>query len=162
MPDSTLMVISILHLGEITINMVGKMICIREGLIAERLYACEYSTSEIIRLEVTVSKKKWCVTFAYRPPYDRKKDGFFQEVNNSLSNITRKYEYVLAVGDLNIDILDQKRRKIRKIISLNYVMLSRSFYTGNIHFVFRKEARMQYIYMFRRNIYMISIQEWTS
>ena len=84
--------------------MVGKMICTREGLIAERLYTCEYSTSETIWLEVTVSKKKWCVTFAYRPPYNRKKDGFFQEVNNSLRNITRKYEYDLAVGDLNIYI----------------------------------------------------------
>ena len=40
----------------------GKMIFIREGLIAKRLYAYEDSTSETICLEVTISKKKWCVT----------------------------------------------------------------------------------------------------
>ena len=46
----------------------GGVIFIREGLIASRLYAYEDSTSETICLEVTISKKKWCVTFAYRPP----------------------------------------------------------------------------------------------
>ena len=30
-------------------------------------------------------------------------------LNKSLSNITRKYENVLVVGDLNIDILDKKK-----------------------------------------------------
>ena len=80
-----------------------KMIFIREGLIAKILYAYEDSTSETICLEVTISKKKWCVTFAYRPPYNSNKDGFFKELNKSLSNITRKYENVLVVGDLNIE-----------------------------------------------------------
>ena len=87
----------------------GKMIFIREGLLAKKLYAYEDSTSETICLEVTISKKKWCVTFAYRPPYNSNKDGFFKELNKSLSNITRKYENVLVVGDLNIDILDKKK-----------------------------------------------------
>ena len=80
------------------------MIFIREGLIAKRLYAYEDSTSETICLEVTISKKKWCVTFAYRPPYNSNRHGFFKELNKSLSNITRKYENVLVVRDLNIDI----------------------------------------------------------
>ena len=87
----------------------GKMIFIREGLIAKRLYAYEDSTSETICLEVTISKKKWCVTFAYRPPYNSNKHGFFKELNKSLSNITRKYENVLAIGDINIYILDKKK-----------------------------------------------------
>ena len=85
------------------------MIFIREDLIAKRLYTYEDSTSETICLEVTISKKKWCVTFAYIPPYNSNKDGFFKELNKSLSNITRKYENVLIFGDLNIDILDKKK-----------------------------------------------------
>ena len=65
-------------------------------------------------LEVIISKKKWCITFAYRPPYNSKKNGFFKQVNKSLSNIKRKYENVIVVGDLNIDILDRKR--FRKLL----------------------------------------------
>ena len=85
------------------------MIFIREGLIAKRLYAYEDNTSEIICLEVTISKKKRCISFAYRPPYNSNKNSFFKELNKSLSNIARKYENVLLIGDLNIDILDKKR-----------------------------------------------------
>ena len=86
-----------------------KMIFIRQSLIVKRLYTYEDSTSETVCLEVTISKKKWCVAFAYRPPYNSSKDGFFKELNKSLSNITRKYENVLIFGDLNIDILDKKK-----------------------------------------------------
>ena len=61
-------------------------------------------------MEVTISKKNWCVTFADRPPYNSNKGSFFKELNKSLGNITRKYENVPVVGDLNIDILDKKKR----------------------------------------------------
>ena len=60
-------------------------------------------------MKAKISKKKWCITFAYRPPYNSNKDGFFKELNKSLSIIARKYENVLLVGDLNIDILDKKK-----------------------------------------------------
>ena len=66
------------------------MIFIREGLLAKRLYAYEDNTSETICLEVTISKKKWCITFTYRPPYNSNKDGFFQELHTFLNNITKK------------------------------------------------------------------------
>ena len=90
-------------------NVGGKMIFIREGLIAKRLYSYEDNTSETICLGVTISRKKWCMTFVYRPSYSSNKDGFFKELNKSVSNIARKYENVLLVGDLNIDILDKKK-----------------------------------------------------
>ena len=73
------------------------------------MYICEDSTSETICLEVTISKKNWCVTFADRPPYNSNKGSFFKELNKSLGNVTRKYENVPVVGDLNIDILDKKK-----------------------------------------------------
>ena len=57
-----------------------------------------------------MSKKDWCVTFAQRPLYNSNKDGFFKELNKSLSNITRKYEIVLVTGDLSIDILGEQKR----------------------------------------------------
>ena len=85
------------------------MIFIREYLIAKRLYLYKDNTSETICLEVIISKKKWWITFAYRPPYNSNKDGFYKELNKSLSKIARKYENVLLVGDLDIDILDKKK-----------------------------------------------------
>ena len=87
------------------------MIFIRGGLIAKRLYAYKDSTSETICLTVTIPKKKWCVAFPYRPPYNSNNDSFSKELNKSLSNITRKYENVFVVGDLSIDILDKKDSK---------------------------------------------------
>ena len=64
----------------------------------------------------------------YGPPYNSNTNGFFKELNKSLSNITRKYENVLAVGDLNINLLDQKKKKkkIQKITYLTYVILFHS------------------------------------
>ena len=58
-----------------------------------------------------MSKKKLGVTFAYRPPYYNK-DGIFKELNKSLSNNARKYQNFLVVGDLSIDILDEKVEKL--------------------------------------------------
>ena len=78
-------------------------------------------------MEVTTSKKKWCVTFAYRPPFNSNKDGFFKELHKSLSNITGKYENVLVTGYLNIDILDKKKG------SKNYLSdLSDTFSLSNL------------------------------
>ena len=42
------------------------------------------------------------------------KTAFFKELNKSISNITRICENAPAIGDLNIDILDQKM--IRKLL----------------------------------------------
>ena len=54
------------------------MIFIKEGLIAKRLDAYED-----ICFEVTMSKRKWCVTFAYRSSYNSNKECFFKELNKS-------------------------------------------------------------------------------
>ena len=93
------------YLGEIVTKMGGGMIFIREGLIAKRSYAYEDNTSKTICLEVTISKKKWCITFAYRPPYNSNKDGFFNE-------------NILVVGDLNINILNKKKNSEKYLSDL--------------------------------------------
>ena len=65
-----------------------KMVYIRDGIIAKRLENLEGKYSETICLELTVSKKKWCITFAYRPPSNGNKAIFFKELTTSLSQIT--------------------------------------------------------------------------
>ena len=99
------------------------MVFIREGLIAKRLYAYKDNTSKTICLDVTISKKIWCITFAYRPAYNSNKDGVSKERNKSPSNIARKSGKALLDGDLNIDILDKK--KDSKINYLTNVILFR-------------------------------------
>ena len=47
----------------------GKIVYVREGFIAKRLANLKGNTSETISIEVTISEKKWCMIFVYRPPH---------------------------------------------------------------------------------------------
>ena len=80
----------------------GKMVYTRDGIIAKRLENLEGKHSETICLELTVSKKKWCITFAYRPPSNDNKAIFFNELTTSLSQITNLFDYFVhhATSDL--------------------------------------------------------------
>ena len=73
----------------------GKIVYVKEGLIAKRILEYENINIETICIEITISKRKWCLTFAYRPP-----------CNN---NKARKYENILIIGDLNINFANLKK-----------------------------------------------------
>ena len=85
----------------------GKIVYVRKGLFSKRLKNLESKNTETICIEVTISKKKWCILFAYRPSNLEKKS-FFEEISNSLFLIVNKYENFVLVGDLNINLLDPK------------------------------------------------------
>ena len=85
------------------------MVYRRVGILAKRLEDLEGKHSETICLELTVSKKKWCITFAYRPPSNDNKAIFFNELTTSLSQITNLYDYFVVMGDLNIDTSDKTK-----------------------------------------------------
>ena len=78
-------------------------------MVSKRLENLEGKHSETICLEFTVSKKKWCITFAYRPPSNDNKTIFFNELTASLSQITNLYDYFAVMGDLIIDISDKTK-----------------------------------------------------
>ena len=82
---------------------------VKEEPIAKRILEYENINIEIICIEITISKRKWCLTFAYRPPYNNNKTTFFMELNKSLCNITRKYENILIIGNLNINLDNLKK-----------------------------------------------------
>ena len=85
----------------------GKIVYVRQGLISKRLKSLESKLIETICIELTISKKKWCSLFAYRPPnFDKR--SFFEEISNSLCLMVSKYENILLVGDFNINLLDSK------------------------------------------------------
>ena len=62
-------------------NCTGKFDCVKEGLIAKRILEYENIKIEAIRIETTISIRKWCVTFAYRPPENNSKASFFMDLN---------------------------------------------------------------------------------
>ena len=87
---------------KIAIKIVAEKLRVKEGLIAKRILEYQYVNIETVCIEITISKRKWCLTFACRPPYNNKAT-FFMELNKSLCNIARKYENILIIGDLNIN-----------------------------------------------------------
>ena len=71
--------------------------------MAKRILEYENINIKTICIEINISKGKWCLAFAYRPPYNNNKATFFMELNKSLCNIARKYENIFIIGDLNIN-----------------------------------------------------------
>ena len=81
----------------------GKVVYIREGFICKRIVEYETPTSETICIELSLKNKKWFVMFGYRPE-SINRDIFFEEINTTLSKAINKYDNILFIGDLNIDL----------------------------------------------------------
>ena len=81
----------------------GKLVYIKEGFICKRISEFETKTSETICIELSLRNKKWFIMFGYRPE-SIKREIFFEEVNLTLSKAINKYENILFIGDLNIDL----------------------------------------------------------
>ena len=81
----------------------GKVVYTREGFICKRLMEYETKTSETICIELSLRNKKWFIMFGYRPE-SINRDIFFEEINITLSKAINKYENILFIGDLNIDL----------------------------------------------------------
>ena len=76
-------------------NGEGKIVYISQGLITKRLPKFETEVSETVYVELTISKKKWCILFAYRPPQNNNLKTSFQEINLSMSTIVNEYHNII-------------------------------------------------------------------
>ena len=85
----------------------GKLVYVKQGIIAKRLENLETKFSETIYIELPISKKKWCALFAYKPP-KQNETLLFEEISSSLSYIVNWYDNYIIAGDLNINMLDPK------------------------------------------------------
>ena len=65
----------------------GKIVYVRNGIMAKKTEGF----GGTIPLQFTLSKKKWCVLFVYRPPQNINKASFFNEITITLNQITNKY-----------------------------------------------------------------------
>ena len=84
----------------------GKIVFVREGIIAKIIKDLEGKTSEIISIKLTFSKKKWLVVFVYRPPQNTNKHTLFDELSIYLDQMRNTSENFIVTDDLNINTLD--------------------------------------------------------
>ena len=75
----------------------GKIVFIRQGLITRRLPKFETKVSETLCVELTISKRKWCILFAYRHLQNNNLKTFFEEINLSLSTIVNGYDNIISL-----------------------------------------------------------------
>lgn len=76
---------------------------IKDGLITKRLNDLETPTAESICIELTISKRKWFIMYAYRPE-SINRCLFFEEIKISLGQAINKYDNIILAGDLNVDM----------------------------------------------------------
>ena len=76
---------------------------IRQSLIIRRLPKFETKVCETIFVELTISKKKWCILFAYRPPQNNNLKTFLEDINLSLSTTVKEYDNIMLTGYLNLN-----------------------------------------------------------
>ena len=82
------------------------MVYIRDGIIVKRSKNLEDKHSETICVELTVSKKKWCITLHI----DRLRLIIRQSSSiNLLLHDLYLYDYFVVMGDLNIDTSDKTK-----------------------------------------------------
>ncbi|HBI40814.1 MAG TPA: hypothetical protein DDY16_07710, partial [Tenacibaculum sp.] len=60
---------------------------------------------------------KWFIMFGYRPE-SINRNIFFQEINIALSKATNKYDNILFIGDLNIDLNEPSSDKENQLGNL--------------------------------------------
>jgi len=94
----------------------GKIVYVKEDLIANRLEKYETPNAETICIDLTIQENKWFLSFAYRPEsIDRKL--FFDELNKSLLLATKNYNNLIVAGDLNIEINPEKNTDRHNLLS---------------------------------------------
>ena len=81
----------------------GKIVYIKEGLICKRVEKYETPTAETICIELSLKSKKWFIMFGYRPE-SINRNTFFEEINITISKAINKYQNILFIRDLNIDL----------------------------------------------------------
>ena len=87
----------------------------KKGVICKETKSLETANSEVICTELTISKKKWIIFTVYRPPNSSNLLNFFAELKQSLELAFGKYDNIIIMGDINIDIYNQSDAGYNKL-----------------------------------------------
>ena len=80
---------------------------IRNGIPMKRAKTFEPSNQEAVCLEVTITKRKWITYAFYRSESYSKLDVFLEEFKKSVDKAINKYENIILIGDINVDMSDR-------------------------------------------------------
>lgn len=78
----------------------------RKGIIQKRIKSLELTSFESICSEITVKNVKWFLLSVYRSPISTNIKTFFLELAKTLDIATSRYDNLIVMGDLNIDVDD--------------------------------------------------------
>ena len=80
------------------------MVFIRNGIPVKRAKTFEPSNQEAICFEVTITKRKLIIYAFYRSESYSKLDVFLEEFKKSVDKAINKYENIILIGDINVDM----------------------------------------------------------
>ena len=92
----------------------GKLVYIRSGITTKSLTVYETKNWESICAEITFKKRKWRISFSYRPPTDNNLKLLFEETTQSANQLPSKFENIIIAGDFNIDTGSKNYNKFKQ------------------------------------------------
>ena len=99
---------------------------VRKGIIYKRLHDFELTSFESIASEFTITKNNWFLLSFYRTERNENRGEnirkFFSELTMLMTSVTRKYENIILMGDINIDFNDKKCCGFKEFRSFNDIL----------------------------------------
>ena len=85
----------------------GLIVYVRNGIPVRRVKTFEPPNQEIIRLEITINKRKWLIYSFYRSESFSDLTTFLEELKTSIDKAINKYENIILMDDINVDMSDR-------------------------------------------------------
>jgi exonuclease III len=79
---------------------------IRSGIVRKRLKNFELKSFESICSEISVKNVRWFLLSVYRSPKYNNIKNFFSELTSTLNLAATRYDNIVIMGDINIDVDD--------------------------------------------------------
>ena len=106
---------------DFNLNSGGLIEYIKKGIIRKRLPDFELPTFESITSEIMINKEKYVTISFYRS--EREENNlvnirrFFKELSTILSKVFEKYDNIILMGDLNIDLHNSKCQGYKELLA---------------------------------------------
>ena len=92
---------------------------VRNGIIRERKPEFELNKFESIASELTLNKEKWLLLSFYRTERNENRlsniRSFIQELSLVLNKVTKKYDNIILMGDINIDTHAKSKTELKEL-----------------------------------------------
>ena len=80
------------------------VVYVKTGIPVKRGHALEPANLEVICFEITIAKRKWLIYSFYRSETFTQLPTFLEELKKSLCMVINKYENIILMGDINVDM----------------------------------------------------------